>query len=89
MTLRTKFIDFDARRDPKTATYCVCCQKDIKADQKHRLVYVGDSMHAIHPDDVEAYRATLTKQINLGPWPMGLTCAKKLGLEWTIPPEGQ
>lgn len=85
--IRTKFIDFDARRNPKTTTYCVCCQKDIKDGQKHRLVFVGEGMEAIHPDDIGAYSEQANKSsILIGPFPMGLACAKKLGLEWTIPP---
>lgn len=84
--IRTKFIEFDARRDPKTDFYCICCQKDLKIGQKHRLVYVGEGMNAIHPDDVQEYLNQKVKSsLDIGPWKMGFGCAKKLGLEWTLP----
>lgn len=86
--IRTRFIDFDSRRNPKTSFYCVCCQKDVKPGQRHRLVYVGEGMEAIHPEDVAEYVANPDKSsINIGPFPMGLTCSKKLGLEWTVHPQ--
>lgn len=85
MTIRTKFIKFDARRNPKTMNWCVCCQKDIKLNQKHRFVFVGEGMEAIHPEDVATYNAQPKKSsIEIGPFRIGLACAKKLGLEWTI-----
>lgn len=84
-THRTKFIDYDARRNPKTTRYCVCCQKDIKPGSKFRLVYVGEGMEAIHPEDVQTYLSSPVKSsIDIGPFELGMTCAKKLGLEWTI-----
>lgn len=86
--IRTKFIDFDARRDPKTNRYCVCCQKDLKEGQPHRVVFVGEAMHAIHPDDIEQYLALPIGQrssIQIGAELMGMACAKKLGIEFTSP----
>lgn len=82
-TIRTKFIDFDSRREPKTKHYCVACQKDLKG--LHRFVYVGEGMEAIHPDDVSSYLSDPTRSsIGIGPFPIGMDCAKRLGLEWSI-----
>lgn len=84
--IRTKFIDFDARREPKTDRWCVCCQKDLKPDAPVRKVYVGESMQAIHPADLKAYLDAPPSSIDIGPHLIGMNCARKLGLEWTVAP---
>lgn len=51
-TLRTKFIEFDARRDPKTDFFCVACQKDMDRAKPVRAVHMVDGgYHALHPAD--------------------------------------
>jgi len=92
---RLKFIDFDARRDPKTPFWCIMCQKDLKPDQAHKLVRLiltdhGAWPHAMHPDDVASFDAgELTIPENAhdhGAVRIGMDCAKKLGLAWTLAP---
>ncbi len=48
---RLKFIDFDARRDPKTERWCIMCQRDLKRGSGYRYVNVVEFMQAVHPDD--------------------------------------
>lgn len=81
MTTRMKFIEYDARPEPKTSRYCVMCQRDLKPGKPHRFVYVAATYQAVHPDDLEK-RSPL--QSDDGWQRIGLDCAEKLGLEWTI-----
>jgi len=76
---RLKFLDYDARREPKTNHSCVMCQKDIKPGSPFRMVYiVGVSgTQVLHPDDVASYKGETQR------FPLGMGCARKLGLEWT------
>lgn len=87
---RTKFLDFDARREPKTDRYCIKCQKDMAPDQVCRMVHIVDGgAMVLHPDDEEAYlaagRALPGGQHpgDCGCHPIGGDCARKLGLDWT------
>ena len=78
---RSKFIDFDARRNPKTSFWCVCCQRDLRGRQKPRFVFVDERMEAVHPEDLSA-RGRLNGDIG---WQLlGLDCARRLGLEWSL-----
>lgn len=79
--VRLKFINYDARRQPKTSRWCIGCQRDLKPNETPRLVYVTADYQAVHPDDLN----------DRGPQPsdfgwklIGLSCARRLGLEWTI-----
>lgn len=88
---RIKFIDFDARRDPKTKRWCIMCQKDIKPEAKARFVQfvdIGGGPYAIHPDDVEYIKSGIltlpANAVRHEDQVIGTDCAKKLGLEWTI-----
>lgn len=75
--MRTTFLDYDARREPKTVRYCCKCQKDILPNQVARVVMLRLSdMHVVHPDD-----ATGECELHL----VGLDCAKKIGLEFSKP----
>lgn len=75
---KRKFLDYDARRKPKTDHFCIKCQRDLKPGQPFRIVHVHEGAFAIHPEgpqpasDVSAY-------------PIGMDCARSLGMEWTIP----
>ncbi len=71
--MRVKFIEFDARREPKTDTFCACCQRDIKVPTRWVFLRNGDP-YAIHPADADA---------SVDRHPIGEDCAKRLGLEWT------
>ena len=80
--LRTKYTDPDFRRNPKTWLFCYQCQKDLNPASPYRMVYIVDGMSALHPADVASY----TKGKNdLGWLPIGSDCARKLGLEWSVP----
>lgn len=74
--IRAVFLDFDARRDPKTKRYCAKCQKDIKPEQKGRIVRVVN-WWVMHPEDMhnDVGEDCL----------VGLDCAKKIGMEFTRP----
>lgn len=81
--LRTKYTDPDYRRDPKTETYCAICQRDLKPDQPRRIIHCVDGgMSALHPDDEAGYTPDGG---DMGCWPIGMDCAKRLGLEWSWP----
>lgn len=90
-TFRTKFIDPDYRRTPKTSWSCCCCQKDIKPSAAYRMVHlVNGGIDALHPGDYDAY-ATASKEQPSGQFkddcgghPIGMDCARKLGLEWSV-----
>lgn len=87
MTYRTKFIDPDYRRDPKTNHFCARCQKDLKADQPFRVIHqVDGGPFALHVNDEALYT---DDGGNLGCSPVGMDCARKIGLhEFTSPAAG-
>lgn len=77
--MRTKEIPESSRRTPKTEHYCVVCQKDIKPKAKFLWVHVvGGGTHVLHPDD----EADFDGKGDMGMFPIGSDCAKKIGLEW-------
>jgi hypothetical protein len=76
--IRTKHLDPDFRRNPRTSRYCVMCQRDLAAEKTVRGVWFSpEGMNAIHPDDVPA--APEPKLYGL----LGSDCAKRLGHEWS------
>jgi hypothetical protein len=81
--LRTKpWDDYDARRDPKTTHFCARCQKDIKPGQPVRWVHlINGGMTLLHPASEADY---VSDAGELGSHPVGLDCARKLGLEWSV-----
>ena len=79
---RTKYTDPDFRRNPKTKLFCYQCQKDLNPDSPYRMVFVVESMSARHPADVAGY--TMGKN-DFGWAPIGSDCARRLGLEWSVP----
>lgn len=85
---RTKFIDYDTRREPKTERYCIMCQRDLKLGQPFRTVmYEIDRFHAVHTDDWDIARADIeSRRTCLGPVQfalMGMDWARKLGMEFS------
>jgi hypothetical protein len=90
---RLKFIDFDARRDPKTERWCIMCQKDLKPGTKVRSIRVLDidgGPYSVHPDDeaaLDGNSAFLARSNvrDLGQCLIGLDCAKRHGTEWSKP----
>lgn len=90
MKFRTTFMDGDYRRDPKTDWYCACCQKDLKPAASYRVVHlVDDGPYVLHPDDEAAYQEQAKRQQggqntgDLGCFPVGMDCARRIGMEWT------
>lgn len=82
-TLSVSEIDPDWRRDPKTKIFCFRCQKDLKTGQKRREIRViMDWSLIVHPEDIEKY--TSDSQ-DCGWYPVGMDCARKIGLEWSRP----
>jgi hypothetical protein len=53
--IRTEFIDYDARRTPKTKRSCVKCQKDLDPRKAARRVFVTEDMHAESVDLLNNY----------------------------------
>lgn len=73
--MRMIFLDYDARREPKTARFCIKCQRDIAPASPARVVRVLDEM-VLHPDDAGSAGEDFL---------VGLDCAKQLGLEYSRP----
>jgi hypothetical protein len=80
--IRKKFIDYDARRKPRTRRYCGRCQKDIDPGKPTRRVYVTGDMEAVHPEDLGSY---VRSDSDFGWLLIGNECARILGIEWTLP----
>ena len=80
--VRKEFLDYDARRKPRTKRFCVKCQKDLDPAKLVRRIYVTRDMEAVHPDDIGRY---LPSDGDLGWWLIGNDCARILGMEWTLP----
>jgi len=73
----------DYRRTPKTAYFCINCQKDINPSRPHRMVHIiggGDTI--LHPADESLYT---NQEGDCGAHPIGNDCAKRFGLEWSVP----
>lgn len=75
---RTLFIDPDFRRTPKTKVFCCVCQRDLRPKAARRFVFLqSDGWHTIeHPQDQHSE--------NVVRHAVGLDCARKLGLEWSV-----
>lgn len=80
-SLRKTFLDYDARREPKTSHFCVRCQKDLKLGAPYRTVHLVDGgALVLHPDDEAAY---IPDREDRGFYAIGMDCARILGLAWT------
>lgn len=88
MTYRTAQLDADNRREPKTDVFCVRCHKDLKPGQDRRYVHIEDSSFAtvVHPDDDAAFHSSPAVAGDMGWFPVGLDCAKRIGIEFTKQP---
>jgi len=81
---RTRFLDHDTRPRPKTAFWCARCQKAIKPGSPYRLVHIiAGGPLVLHPEDEALYRPD---DGDMGLHPVGMDCARRLGLEWTHKP---
>ncbi|MFA7256030.1 MAG: hypothetical protein WC047_00445 [Kiritimatiellales bacterium] len=74
--MRKAWMDFDTRRQPKTDRWCVCCQRDINPGSQARTVRILDFPWVLHPED-----AGVCGEVFL----VGLDCARKIGIEFTLP----
>lgn len=73
----TKFLDYDARRSPRTSRFCCMCQRDLELGSEVREVRLQDTEpFVIHPTDP----AWQSGSRNL----VGADCANRLGLEWSV-----
>jgi len=74
------FLDYDARREPKTECYCVKCQRDIKDPANSfwvKLVEVDSAgPYVLHPQSV------MGEAKDLGFFRIGADCAKQVGMQW-------
>lgn len=78
---RTKFTDPDNRPQPKTGHYCARCHRDLKPGQPFRVIHMVDGgPFALHPEDEIIYR---NDGSDMGCFPVGMDCARRIGLEWT------
>lgn len=85
-----RFLDFDARREPKTAHFCIKCQRDLDPSKPFRTVRVlsNGSAMVVHPKGAQP--ADDEAEV----WPIGNDCAAALGIFWSSdgvsrPNEGQ
>jgi hypothetical protein len=79
--MRTQHIGHltDYRRDPKTDCSCVVCNRDIKGEPKFWIHYIDDGPVVLHPADEHLYKSDGGE---MGFWPVGPECAKRIGMEW-------
>lgn len=87
-SFRSKFVDPDFRRQPKTGLFCFVCQKDIAPES---LRYMGHAafgcVEVVHPEDGAIADRELAADDNMGLLPAGRDCARRIGLEWFVPSE--
>lgn len=82
---REKYLDINTRREPHTDHFCVACQKDMDPAKPYRSVHVvGGGAFVLHPADEGKY---VPDNGDMGWFPIGPDCARKLGLEWTTEPK--
>lgn len=74
--------DPDFRRNPKTQVFFWRCQKDLKPDQPKRWIHlVGGGNQILHPDSEADYQSNSG---DCGCFPVGMDCARRIGIEWTF-----
>ncbi|MCV9965016.1 hypothetical protein OIU34_24270 [Pararhizobium sp. BT-229] len=84
---RTKPLDPDFRRDPKTGCYCALCQKDIKGEPRFYAHMIHGCFEAVHPEDREIANAMVVEHDNFGLLPVGPDCARVIGREFVYTAE--
>lgn len=74
-------------RHPKTGHFCIACHRDLKPLQPARLIHcVHGGFTVLHPADEGLYTEDAGE---MGFHPLGIDCAKRLGLEWSIEWDGK
>lgn len=89
---RTLQPDFDFRRDPKTACYCVVCQKDIAPSKPCRWVFLRWGVdrlpgEIVHPEDVHLH--VPSEEEDIGWARIGSECLRKIGKAWSTDAPGK
>lgn len=73
-------VDPDFRRDPKTDVFCWRCQKDLKPGQPRKWVHIiNGGIDLLHPDDEDQYDRIANAASDLGCFPVGMDCARRIG----------
>ncbi|UXS01677.1 hypothetical protein [Agrobacterium tumefaciens] len=84
--LRKVFTDPNFRpvKQPLTETFCALCEKDLKDGKPRRYIcYEFETMSAIHPDDWEKALYSEPANFYFKVLPVGMDCARRIGLEFT------
>ncbi len=80
---RTKFLDYNARREPKTPHYCIKCQKDLKPDRAYHAIHIiNGGAWILHPEDETLY---VSDGGDMYYFEIGDDCARQIGKEWVWP----
>lgn len=79
---RTKHLDPDFRRNPKTQCFCALCQMDIKGEPRYFAHMIHGCFEAVHPEDREIANAMVAEHENYGLLAIGSECAKVIGREF-------
>ena len=80
MIRECKTWDPDYRRNPKTQTFCVYCQKDMKPESiKFEVRLIDGGATILHSEDESLY---IPDSGDMGYFAIGSDCAKRLGMEW-------
>lgn len=77
-----RFLDFDARRAPKTGHFCIKCQRDLDPAKPFRTVRVlsdGSAM-VVHPKGAQLAEGEAAT------WPIGDDCSYAFNIFWTHDP---
>lgn len=65
---------------------CARCLRVLRDNQKARVIHIVDGGSSIlHPDDEALYKSD---GADLGAHLLGMDCARKIGLEWSVPEAG-
>lgn len=81
--MRTTQLDPDNRPRPKTNTYCVKCNRDLKSGQSRREIHlISGGAEVLHPADEALY---VPDAGDMGWHFIGSDCARKIGPEFSVP----
>lgn len=81
---RVKFLSLNTTTEPHGDFFCYRCGKTIQPGRHHRMVHIIDGgLSILHPQDESRY---VSDAGDMGAHPLGLDCARKIGLEWSHRP---
>lgn len=78
--MKTKPLDFDARREPQTDRFCIKCQRDLRTLSGARMIHLVGFAEALHPESETEFIGQVEDQ---GWWLVGPECVRMIGIEWT------